>query len=99
MFLKPLPGLSLASCTIDDENARAMTSGLRKIRQKVLQRAFSLLRSTLSSRQKSRLALLFPKLRQKSETRLLILLRASIGAGPRLTAAKCSLRLRASGSI
>lgn len=43
------------------------TSGIRQLGKKILRRGFSLLRSTLSSRQKSRLALLFPKIRQKSE--------------------------------
>jgi predicted AlkP superfamily phosphohydrolase/phosphomutase len=43
------------------------TSGIRKLGKKLLNISFSVLRSTLSSRQKSRLALLFPKLRQKSE--------------------------------
>ena len=43
------------------------TSGIRKFGNKILRLGFSLLRSTLSSRQKSRLALLFPKLLQKSE--------------------------------
>jgi predicted AlkP superfamily phosphohydrolase/phosphomutase len=43
------------------------TSGIKKLGKKLLHVSFSVLRSTLSSRQKSRLALLFPKLRQKSE--------------------------------
>jgi predicted AlkP superfamily phosphohydrolase/phosphomutase len=43
------------------------TSGIRKLGKKILRLGFSLLRSTLSSRQKSRLALLFPKILQKSE--------------------------------
>ena len=43
------------------------TSGIRKLGKKLLHIIFSVLRSTLSSRQKSRLALLFPKIRQKSE--------------------------------
>ena len=43
------------------------TSGIRKLGKKLLHVSFSVLRSTLSSRQKSRLALLFPKIRQKSE--------------------------------
>jgi predicted AlkP superfamily phosphohydrolase/phosphomutase len=43
------------------------TSGIRRLGKKILRLGFSLLRSTLSSRQKSRLALLFPKIRQKSE--------------------------------
>ena len=43
------------------------TSGIRSLGKKLLRVSFSLLRSTLSSRQKSRLALLFPKIRQKSE--------------------------------
>jgi predicted AlkP superfamily phosphohydrolase/phosphomutase len=43
------------------------TSRIRKLRKKLLHVSFSVLRSTLSSRQKSRLALLFPKIRQKSE--------------------------------
>ena len=43
------------------------TSGIRKFGKKLLHVSFSVLRSTLSSRQKSRLALLFPKIRQKSE--------------------------------
>jgi predicted AlkP superfamily phosphohydrolase/phosphomutase len=43
------------------------TGGVRGLSQKSLRFGFSLLRSTLSSRQKSRLALLFPKIRQKSE--------------------------------
>ena len=41
--------------------------GLRTIPMKVLRFGFSLLRGTLTSRQKSRLAMLFPKLVQKSE--------------------------------
>ena len=43
------------------------TSGFRTLGKKVMRGAYSLLRSTLTSRQKSRLALLFPKMRQKSE--------------------------------
>jgi len=43
------------------------TSSIRKLGKKLLHVGFSVLRSTLSSRQKSRLALLFPKIRQKSE--------------------------------
>jgi len=43
------------------------TSGIRKLGNKILRLGFSLLRSTLSSRQKSRIALLFPKILQKSE--------------------------------
>jgi predicted AlkP superfamily phosphohydrolase/phosphomutase len=43
------------------------TSRIRKLGKKLLHVSFSVLRSTLSSRQKSRLALLFPKIRQKSE--------------------------------
>ncbi len=43
------------------------TSGIRKLGRKILRLGFSLLRSTLSSRQKSRLALLFPTILQKSE--------------------------------
>ncbi len=43
------------------------TSGIGSLSKKVLRFGFSLLRSTLSSRQKSRLALLFPKLLQKTE--------------------------------
>src|SRR6266699_2221017 len=43
------------------------TSGIRTLGKKILRLGFSLLRSTLTSRQKSRLALLFPKIRQKSE--------------------------------
>jgi predicted AlkP superfamily phosphohydrolase/phosphomutase len=43
------------------------TSGIRKLGKRILRLGFSLLRSTLTSRQKSRLALLFPKIRQKSE--------------------------------
>ena len=43
------------------------TSGIRKLGKKILRLGFSLLRSTLSSRQKSRIALLFPKILQKSE--------------------------------
>ncbi len=46
------------------ENA---TSGIRTFGKKILRGGFSLLRSTLSSRQKSRLALLFPKILKKSE--------------------------------
>jgi predicted AlkP superfamily phosphohydrolase/phosphomutase len=42
-------------------------TGVRSLGRKLLRFGFSLLRNTLSSRQKSRLALLFPKLRQKSE--------------------------------
>jgi predicted AlkP superfamily phosphohydrolase/phosphomutase len=43
------------------------TSGIRRLGKKILRLAFSSLRRTLSSRQKSRLALLFPKIRQKGE--------------------------------
>lgn len=43
------------------------TSGLRGLGTKLMRFGFSLLRSTLSSRQKSWLANLFPKLHQKSE--------------------------------
>jgi predicted AlkP superfamily phosphohydrolase/phosphomutase len=43
------------------------TSGIKKLGKKLLHVSFSVLRSTLSSRQKSRLAVLFPKIRQKSE--------------------------------
>ncbi len=43
------------------------TSGLRKAGMKVMRAGFSLLRRSLTSRQKSRLALLFPKIHQKSE--------------------------------
>ncbi|HZS18576.1 MAG TPA: alkaline phosphatase family protein [Candidatus Udaeobacter sp.] len=46
------------------ENA---TAGVRRLGTKIVRFGFSLLRGTLSSRQKSRLALLFPKMRQKSE--------------------------------
>src|ERR1041385_861981 len=43
------------------------TSGVRRFGTKLMRFGFSLLRSTLSSRQKSWLAHLFPKLHQKSE--------------------------------
>ena len=43
------------------------TYGIRRLGKKILRLGFSFLRSTLSSRQKSRLALLFPKILQKSE--------------------------------
>jgi len=43
------------------------TSGIRTVGKKIMRFGFSLLRSTLTSRQKNRLALIFPKLRQKSE--------------------------------
>jgi len=43
------------------------TSGIRRLGKKLLRVSFSALRSTLTSRQKSRLAMLFPKIRQKSE--------------------------------
>jgi len=43
------------------------TSGIRTLGKKVMRFGFSLLRSTLTSRQKNRLALIFPKLRQRSE--------------------------------
>ncbi len=43
------------------------TGGLRTIPTKLLRFGFSLLRGTLTSRQKSRLSMLFPKLVQKSE--------------------------------
>lgn len=43
------------------------TSGVRTIGKKIMRSGFSLLRNTLTSRQKSRLAVLFPKMRQKSE--------------------------------
>ncbi|CAN5550238.1 alkaline phosphatase family protein [soil metagenome] len=42
-------------------------SGLRTLANKLLRLGFSLARGTLSSRQKSRLALLFPKMLQKTE--------------------------------
>jgi predicted AlkP superfamily phosphohydrolase/phosphomutase len=42
-------------------------SPLRKLGQKILRAGFSALRGTLSSRQKTKLAELFPKLREKSE--------------------------------
>jgi predicted AlkP superfamily phosphohydrolase/phosphomutase len=42
-------------------------TGVRSLARKFLRFGFSLLRATLTSRQKSRLALLFPKIRQKSE--------------------------------
>ena len=42
-------------------------SGARKLANKVIRTGYSLLLNTLSSRQKSRLASLFPKLRQKTE--------------------------------
>jgi predicted AlkP superfamily phosphohydrolase/phosphomutase len=41
--------------------------GLRKIRSKILQGAYSFLRNSLSSRQKSRLAETFPTLRKRAE--------------------------------
>lgn len=43
------------------------TSGVRAIAQKVMRAGFSLVRSTLTSRQKVRLAALFPEMRRKSE--------------------------------
>lgn len=43
------------------------TSGIRTLGKKVMRFGFSLLRGTLTSRQKNRLALLFPKIRRKSE--------------------------------
>ncbi len=43
------------------------SAGIRSLGKKVLRFGFSMVRSTLSSRQKSRLALLFPKLLQKTE--------------------------------
>ncbi len=43
------------------------TSGLRTVASKVLRFGFSLVRGTLSSRQKSRLAVLFPKMLKKTE--------------------------------
>jgi predicted AlkP superfamily phosphohydrolase/phosphomutase len=43
------------------------TSGVRTIGMKVLRAGFSLLQRSLTSRQKSRLAFLFPKIREKSE--------------------------------
>ena len=43
------------------------TSSIHTLGKKVMRLGFSLLRSTLSSRQKSKLALMFPELRQKSE--------------------------------
>ena len=42
-------------------------SGIGALGKKILRSGFSLLRSTLSSRQKSRLAVLFPKILQKTE--------------------------------
>ena len=49
------------------------TSGIRRLGKKILRLGFSLLRSTLSSRQKSRLALLFPKIRAEERNGLFIL--------------------------
>ncbi|MBA3961134.1 MAG: alkaline phosphatase family protein [Chthoniobacterales bacterium] len=46
------------------ENA---TSGLRTLGQKVMRAGFSAIRSTLTSRQKVKLAALFPEMRRKSE--------------------------------
>lgn len=43
------------------------TSGLRALGQKVMRAGFSAIRSTLSSRQKVKLAALFPEMRRKSE--------------------------------
>ncbi|MGI8956376.1 MAG: alkaline phosphatase family protein [Chthoniobacterales bacterium] len=43
------------------------TSGIRTLLNKVMRFGFSLLRGTLTSRQKSRLALLFPKMLKKTE--------------------------------
>jgi predicted AlkP superfamily phosphohydrolase/phosphomutase len=43
------------------------TSGISTLGKKILRGGFSMLRSTLTSRQKSRLALLFPKIVQRTE--------------------------------
>src|SRR6266436_10262342 len=51
----------------DENGARDGQSGLRKIKLKILQGAYSFLRSSLSSRQKSLLAETFPALRKRAE--------------------------------
>jgi predicted AlkP superfamily phosphohydrolase/phosphomutase len=51
----------------DESGSQHGRFGLRKIKLKILQGAYSLLRSSLSSRQKSRLAEIFPALRKKAE--------------------------------
>jgi len=51
----------------DERGGRPGRFGLRKIKLKILQGAYSFLRSSLSSRQKSRLAEIFPALRKRAE--------------------------------
>jgi predicted AlkP superfamily phosphohydrolase/phosphomutase len=51
----------------DENGSRNRRRGLRKLKLKTLQAAYSLLRSTLSSRQKSLLAEVFPTLRKRAE--------------------------------
>ena len=51
----------------DENGARHGRFGLRKIKLKILQGAYSFLRSSLSSRQKSLLAEIFPHLRKRAE--------------------------------
>ena len=51
----------------DEDGSRNGHFGLRKIKLKVLQGAYSFLRSSLSSRQKSLLAEMFPALRKRAE--------------------------------
>jgi predicted AlkP superfamily phosphohydrolase/phosphomutase len=51
----------------DENGVRSGHFGMRKIKLKVLQAAYSFLRSSLSSRQKSLLAEIFPALRKRAE--------------------------------
>jgi predicted AlkP superfamily phosphohydrolase/phosphomutase len=51
----------------DERGGRDGRFGMRKIKLKILQGAYSFLRSSLSSRQKSRLAEIFPALRKRAE--------------------------------
>src|SRR5258707_5200905 len=51
----------------DENGARDGRSGLRKVKLKILQGAYSFLRNSLSSRQKSLLAETFPALRKRAE--------------------------------
>jgi predicted AlkP superfamily phosphohydrolase/phosphomutase len=59
--------LGLLSYRENESGGRRRGFGLPRIGSKVLRQGFSLLRKSLSSRQKSRLAELFPTLRKKAE--------------------------------
>ena len=86
---------SLASCI----TTRKPPPALREIRQEAPARRFLRRCGALSVRVRKAASLCsFPKSGRRAKW-LIHPLRASTGAGPRLTAARCSLRLRASGSI